>query len=212
MKQWWLLGTCVLALSACGGGGDDGSERQTPFQALVSQFRSTPVLTDCLSMPSYSNLETTEIRVSASGDTIEAFERDAFFSSGDCTGETLVQGRLLAEGAEVIGVRIRYESTVNDIQVRLLDGRTFNTTVDRVTFNVNPQSGFYDFDFIGVPGTQEVTADLTEANFTINDTPIRFGVGNEASRTVSAGLAFIEGELFSLIPEGDSLFVETDDL
>ena len=209
--RWWLL-VCALVLSACGGGGGgggDGSVVQSPFQVLVSQSRSQPLETSCGPRQQYSVLESFEVRVSANSQTVEAFDRESYHDSSNCSGAALVQTRVLANTAEVPVVRITYASSLPTAQVRLLNGRTLNTPVDRVNVGVNPDGGVYRFDFISVTGTQQTTGYTTRASFVINGVAVDLTLAQDSPINAGLGMAVVDGQVITLVPESDTVFVQT---
>lgn len=210
MNARWWLGVCALVLSACGGGGDEGST-QSPFQVLVEQARSHPTETLCETRAGYSELSTLEVRVSASGQTVEAFDRASYHGSSNCTGAALVQYRVVSGSNEVPVTRITYVSSLRSAQVRLLDGRTLNTPVDRVNVGVNPDAGVYRFDFIGIEGTQQTTGFITSASFVINGVTVNEVQELESLPSAAIGMALVNGQVISLVPhpQSDTVFVQT---
>lgn len=208
MNARWWLGVCALVLSACGGGGDEGST-QSPFQVLVQQSRAQPTETFCERRSGYSVLATVEIRTSASGQSIEAFDRESYHGSPDCTGAAQVQNRVLSGNAEVPVVRITYVSSLRSALVRLLDGRTLSTPVDRVNVGVNPDAGVYRFDFLGVEGTQQTTGFATSASFVINGVTVNDTQELESPLSAALGMAVVDGRVLTLVPESDTVFVQT---
>lgn len=207
--RWWLL-VCALVLSACGGGGggNDGVV-QSPFQVLVSQSRSQLLESVCAQRQNYSELESFEVRVSANGQMVEGFDREGYHSSSNCSGAALVRSRVLSNTAEVPVVRIMYVSSLLSAQVRLLNGRTLNTPVDRVNVGVNPEAGVYQFDFLGVTGTQQTTGFTTSASFMINGVPVNVSSAIEPPINAALGMAVVNGQVITLVPEGDTVFVQT---
>ena len=219
MKHGWMGVSCALALAACGGGGgdngggsDNGTLVQTPFQALVAQAQRDPLQTDCTNQPGYSEQDSGEARVSASQRQIEIFGWNTLFGSADCSGEALLEARLRSGSQEVPQLRITYDSSVQGAQVQRLSGTRISTTVDRVTFSVNPGGGLYQFAFLGTTGTQETTGTVTTANFTLNGNAIRYSLEAEMPLTLSGGLALVDGDFIPLFPTGLSSFTEVDAL
>jgi hypothetical protein len=206
--RWWLV-VCALVLSACGGGGGDDSVAQSPFQVLVQQSRSQPLESVCAQRQSYSELESFEVRVSANGQMVEGFDRESYHSSSNCSGAALVRSRVLSNTAEVPVVRITYVSSLLSAQVRLLNGRTLNTPVDRVNVRVNPEAGVYQFDFLGVTGTQQTTGFTTSASFMINGVPVDVSSAIEPPINAALGMAVVNGQVITLVPESDTVFVQT---
>ncbi len=217
MKLGWMGAVCALALTACGGGGgdsgggsDNGTVGQTPFQALVAMAESDPLETDCTPLPAYSEQDTGEARVSASRQVLEIFGWNTLFGSANCSGEALLEGRLRSGSQEVPQLRITFDSSVPGAQVQRLNGTRLSTTVDRVSFSVNPSGGLYQFAFLGTTGTQETTGTRTTANFTVNGNATSYSLQAETPTTLSGGLARVNDEFIVLLPTGLSSFAEVD--
>ena len=208
MNARWWLGVCALVLSACGGGGDGGSV-QSPFQVLVQESRSQPTESSCETRLGYSVLSTLEVRPSASAQVVEGFDRASYHGSSDCSGAALVQYRVVSGSAEVPVVRITYVSSLRSAQVRLLDGRTLSTPVDRVNVGVNPDAGVYRFDFLGVTGTQQTTGYTTSASFTINGVTVNDTQDLGSPLNAALGMAVVDGKVMTLVPQSDTFFVQT---
>lgn len=219
MKLGWMGAVCALALAACGGGGgdsgggsDNGTVGQTPFQALVTQAQADPRQTDCTTQPGYSEQDAGEARVSASQRQIEIFGWNTLFGSANCSGAALLEARLRSGSQEVPQLRISFDSSVPGAQVQRLNGTRISTTVDRVTFSVNPGGGLYQFDFLGTTGTQTIAGTVTTANFTFNGNAISYSLEAEMPLTLSGGLALVDGDFIPLLPTGLSSFAEVDAL
>jgi hypothetical protein len=79
-----------------------------------------------------------------------------------------------------------------------------------VSVAVNPGSGIYRFGFPGLgDGMEEIVGLTTTARFTINNIAITTSLVAEDSLTATLGMVVVNGAVLTLVPRGDTRFVQT---